>query len=85
MASGVPTVAFDYGAAREHLCDDCGRRVAFRDDAAFIVAAVELARDDTARHPMRTTARNAVEKLDPLSVCANFADLLGGLNASSAA
>ncbi len=85
MASGVPAVAFDYGAAREHLCDDCGRRVPFRDDAAFIAAAVELARDDDARHPMRTTARNAVEKLDPLSVCANFADLLGGLTARSAA
>ena len=85
MASGVPAVAFDYGAAREHLCDDCGRRVPFRDDAAFIAAAVELARDDDARHPMRTTARNAVEKLDPLSVCANFADLLGRLTARSAA
>ena len=85
MASGVPAVAFDYGAAREHLCDDCGRRVPFRDDAAFIAAAVELARDDDARHPMRTTARNAVEKLDPLSVCTNFADLLGRLTARSAA
>jgi glycosyltransferase involved in cell wall biosynthesis len=85
MASGVPAVAFDYGAAREHLCDDCGRRVPFRDDAAFTAAAVELARDESVRHPMRTTARNAVEKLDPLSVCVNFADLLGGLTARSPA
>ncbi len=84
MASGVPAVAFDYGAAREHLCDNCGRRVPFRDDAAFVAAAVELARDESVRHPMRTTARTAVEKLDPLSVCANFADLLGRLPARGA-
>lgn len=85
MASGVPAVAFDYGAAREHLCDDCGRRVPFGDDDAFIAAAVELARNEAVRHPMRTTARHAVETLDPLAVCANFADLLGALTARSAA
>jgi glycosyltransferase involved in cell wall biosynthesis len=85
MASGVPAVAFDYGAAREHLCDDCGRRIPYRDSAAFIAAAVELARDDAARRRMRTPARNAVAALDPSHVCANFAAVLGGLTAGSAA
>ncbi len=85
MASGVPAVAFDYGAAREHLCDRCGRRVPFDDADAFIAAAVELARDDAARRPMRTIARRAVETLDPVSVCANFAELLGALKARSVA
>ena len=85
MASGVPAVAFDYGAAREHLCDECGRRVAYPDSEAFIAAAVELARDDAARHPMRTLARSAVAALDPSHVCANFAAVLGGLKAGSAA
>jgi glycosyltransferase involved in cell wall biosynthesis len=44
LASGLPTVAFDYGAAREHLCDECGRRVPFGNADAFVVAARELAR-----------------------------------------
>jgi glycosyltransferase involved in cell wall biosynthesis len=44
LASGLPTVAFDYGAAREHLSDDCGRRVPFGNADAFVVAARELAR-----------------------------------------
>ena len=85
MASGVPAVAFDYGAAREHLCDHCGRRVPFGNAVAFVDAALELARDDMGRHRMRATARLAVEPLDPQSVCANFATLLGGLKSRSAA
>jgi hypothetical protein len=67
------------------LCDDCGRRVPYNDTGAFIAAAVELARDDAARHPMRTLARNAVAALEPSHVCANFAALLGGLKAGSTA
>jgi glycosyltransferase involved in cell wall biosynthesis len=47
MASGLPTVAFDYAAAAEHVRDDInGRKAPFGDEAAFIRAASRLARDD---------------------------------------
>jgi len=77
LASGVPTVAFDYGAAREHLTDACGQRVAFGDEDAFVDAACDLAarRDRSAR----AAARAAVAALDPSSVTASFADALAAL------
>lgn len=77
LASGLPTVAFDYGAAREHLCDACGRRVPRGDADAFVIAARDLARsvDDTMRH----AARDAVAALDPQSVADSFAAVLAEL------
>ncbi|MCB1089304.1 MAG: glycosyltransferase family 1 protein, partial [Verrucomicrobiae bacterium] len=43
MASGVPTVAFDYGAAREHITDPAlGRAVPCNDADAFVAAGVKL-------------------------------------------
>ena len=62
MASGVPTVAFDYGAAREHLRDGVhGAAIADGDDAGFIArrAAASAATTRCAR-AMRTAARDAV-------------------------
>lgn len=53
MASGVPTVAFDYGAAREHLRDgERGRLIPFGDARGFIDAAAALAVDAPARRDM---------------------------------
>lgn len=50
LASGVPVVAFDYGAAGRHLADGAGgRAVPFGDESAFIEAAVALARDESLR------------------------------------
>lgn len=79
MASGVPTVAFDYGAAREHLSDACGKRVPFGDEEAFIAAVAELAQNDGLRESMRTAARSAVADLNPRTVTASFAALIASL------
>ena len=79
MASGLPTVAFDYGAAREHLLDHCGRRVPFADVAAFITASVQLAAAHDVRRDMRHAARAAVAELNPHAVTASFSDLLANL------
>jgi glycosyltransferase involved in cell wall biosynthesis len=86
LASGVPVVAYDYGAAREYLRGaEAGASVAPRDREAFVAAAVGVA-DEIARAPgMRTRARAAVEGLDPASVAASFAELLGALSARRAA
>jgi len=87
LASGVPTVAFDYGAAREYLGDSCGRRVAFaRDDAmdaagAFVAAVCDLAGDADALAAKRAAARQAVAMLDQRAVIADFAHALAALGA----
>ncbi|MEP6938933.1 MAG: glycosyltransferase family 1 protein, partial [Rudaea sp.] len=52
LASGVPAVAFDYGAAREHLRESCGRAVRFGDEERFVRAALELLRGDVTRPEM---------------------------------
>ncbi|MBO9663490.1 glycosyltransferase family 1 protein [Dokdonella sp.] len=81
LASGVPVVAFDYGAAHEHIHEaDAGTRVALGDEAAFVAAASDLAeRVALAAAPLRRAARDAVATLSPTSVATHFADLLGDL------
>jgi glycosyltransferase involved in cell wall biosynthesis len=79
LASGVPIVAFDYAAAREHVNEDSGRRVAFANDEAFIDAARELACAPALANSMRAAARAAVAALDPRSVTASFAAVLAAL------
>ena len=79
LASGVPVVAFDYAAAREHANEHCGRCAAFGDENAFIRAARELASAPALANSMRDAARAAVAALDPRSVSANFAALLAEL------
>lgn len=79
MASGLATVAFDYGAAREHLRDGVhGASLPFGDETAFLARFLE-----TARSPrlgaMGAAARTAVEGLSPERVSRDFADLLAGL------
>ncbi|MFT4257539.1 MAG: glycosyltransferase family 1 protein [Pseudoxanthomonas sp.] len=78
MASGVPVVAFDYGAAREHLVDgEHGAAVA--DDEEFIASAVRLAREDRLRRTMGRAAHAAVQALGQEQVAADFDHLLAGL------
>ena len=77
MASGVATVAFDSGAAREHLADGVHGALATT-DADFLDAAVRLATDD-ALHAMGHAARAAVLRLRPEQVAADFDALLAGL------
>ena len=82
LASGVPTIAFDYGAAREHLRDGRdGAAVADSEeaDAAFVRAAVRIGADAALRAAMRLSARTAVDGLHPRRVAADFDALLQSL------
>ena len=80
LASGVPTVAFDYGAAREYLRDGIhGAALRDGDDAGFIDAVARLGRDDVLRGAMRMAARGAVAALRPDKVAEDFDALLQGL------
>jgi len=85
MASGVPTVAFNYGAAREHLLDgQHGAAVAMDDAEAFVQASLSMALDPERRQRMALQAREAVLPLSPLGVASQFASLLSGLGACAA-
>ena len=80
MASGVPTVAFDYGAAREHLRDGLhGAAIADGDDAGFIAAAARIGGGDVQRAVMGRAGRDAIDWLRPEQVAADFDALLQGL------
>ncbi len=80
MASSVPVVAFDYGAAHEHLRDgEHGAGIALGDDAGFIAAAAAIAGDDALRREMGRAARAAVQHLSPERVAEDFDRLLAGL------
>jgi glycosyltransferase involved in cell wall biosynthesis len=81
MASGVATVAFDYGAAKEHIDDGrTGRRIAPGDADAFVAAALDLARASDARRAMAAAGREAMLPLSPQSVTDHFAELLAALS-----
>jgi glycosyltransferase involved in cell wall biosynthesis len=80
MASGVPTVAFDYGAAREVLRDGVhGAAIADGDDAGFIAACSRIANDGTLRRAMGAAARDTVSGLRPDQVAADFDRILQSL------
>src|SRR3546814_9312876 len=77
MASGVPTVAFDYGATREHLRDGShGAAIALDDENGFIAATRHIGSDADLRFVMGTAARDAVARLRPDDVAAAFDDIL---------
>jgi len=78
MASGVATVAFDYGAARQYMRHGItGAAVA--DEEAFIDSAVRLAEDDALRHSIGQAASAAMKQLHPDRVVADFDDILQSL------
>jgi glycosyltransferase involved in cell wall biosynthesis len=80
LASGVPTVAFDYGAAREILRNDVhGAAIADGDDAGFINAVVRIGGDDLLRNAMRMACRDAVGALRPAQVAEDFDRILQSL------
>ncbi|TXK62085.1 glycosyltransferase family 4 protein [Alkalisalibacterium limincola] len=80
MASGVATVAYDYGAAREHIRDRInGRAIEVDAAAAFTRATVALASDDATRAQLARVGRHSVEGLCPASVSRQFEDILAGL------
>jgi glycosyltransferase involved in cell wall biosynthesis len=77
MASGLAVVAFDQGAAREHLADGIsGMRVPASDAQGFVSAAFALGIDEVLRGAMRQNARMAVAALAPDAVIADFESLL---------
>ncbi|MBB6598851.1 glycosyltransferase family 1 protein [Luteimonas sp. MC1825] len=77
MASGVATVAFNYGAAREHLRHGLhGAAPTPGDEDGFIGAACRIALEDDARREMGRRARAAVAPLRPASVAAEFDAIL---------
>ena len=77
MASGVATVAFRYGAAKEHIVDGVsGVAIEGRDDDAFVAAVCRLGTDDAARAAIAAEAREAVRKLRPAQVSADFDEIL---------
>lgn len=76
MASGVPTVAFDYGAAREYLRNAHGAAIGDGDDEGFVQACVRLGENDELRKAMGAAARQAVAALRPEQVAADFDELL---------
>lgn len=81
LASSVPTVAFDYGAAREYLRDGVhGAAIAPNEEGGFIAQCVRIAADDTIRESMRDAARQAVSLLRPEQVSADFDALLQQLS-----
>lgn len=92
LASGVPVIAFDYGAAREHLHETCaGRRVPRDDEVAFIEAACTMAAPVAHRLAsgecmhLRHVVRAGVAHLAPQRVSAHFAELLQELTTRKAA
>jgi glycosyltransferase involved in cell wall biosynthesis len=79
-------VAFDYGAAREHLTDGVhGAAIGAGDEAGFIAACARISADDLTRGAMRMATRQAVAALRPERVAADFDALLLGLAQSRAA
>lgn len=78
MASGLATVAFDYGAAREYLRDG-ENGAAVENDEQFIEAAVQLAADDARRREFGSSAARAMKRLHPQQVVAEFDALLAEL------
>lgn len=77
MASGLAVVAFDQGAAHEHIANGIGgMRVPADEPGAFIGATFALGVDDVLRGAMRQNARMAVASLAPDAVIADFESLL---------
>jgi len=77
MACGLAIVAYDRGAAHEHLADGIsGMRVPANDVKGFIGAAYALGVDEVLRDAMRQNARMAVAALAPDAVIVDFESLL---------
>lgn len=80
MASGLAIVAYDHGAAHEHLADGIsGMRVPVGAAGGFIAATFALALDAVLRDALRQNARSAVAALSPEAVIAEFESLLSRL------
>lgn len=73
MASGLPVVAYDYAAAREHIRHGENGMVApFGDSDAFIAQVVLTGRDMRLRQRIGAGARETAEQLDWAVICHQF-------------
>jgi glycosyltransferase involved in cell wall biosynthesis len=80
LSAGLPVVAYNEGAAREHLDDGVnGFRIASGDAAAFTAAAVKLAGDIDLIRKMSKAAVESVERLSPEAVIREFEHQLSQL------
>ncbi len=80
MASALVVVAYDYAAARMHITDgETGMLVPYgRSAAAFVDAAIRLAREPQALSRIRQQAREHAATLDWQRVVQRFAGILMG-------
>jgi len=77
MASGLAVVAFDDAAAREHIRQgENGVMAPPTDPAAFVRAAVDLAREPARAERLRGEARNTTLSIGWPAVTSRFATLL---------
>jgi glycosyltransferase involved in cell wall biosynthesis len=77
LASGLAVVAFNQGAAHEHIANGIsGMRVSADEPQAFISAVFALGVDDVLREAVRQNARIAVAALAPEMVIAEFESML---------
>ncbi|HMM57315.1 MAG TPA: glycosyltransferase family 1 protein [Rudaea sp.] len=77
MASGLGVVAFDRGAAHEHVANGIsGMRVPVDDAQGFVNAFVALGVDEVLRERVRENARLRVAPLAPEAVIGQFESLL---------
>lgn len=80
LSAGLPVVAYNEGAAREHLVDGVnGFRIPSGDAQAFTDAAVTLASDIGLIRHMGNAAVASVERLSPEAVIREFETLLSQL------
>lgn len=86
MASGLAVVAFDEGAAAEHIDNGRhGQRIALGNETAFIRASLVLAGDMTELRRLGCAARAKAEQLTPDAVARQFEWTLARLTDSAAA
>jgi glycosyltransferase involved in cell wall biosynthesis len=80
MASGLPVIAFDYAAAREHvLHGHSGLLAPVDDSSAFIAHAASLVAEPQSLPRLGAQARKTAEKVSWKSVLAEFELLLTGV------
>jgi glycosyltransferase involved in cell wall biosynthesis len=80
LSAGLPVVAYNEGAAREHLVDGVnGFRIASGDAEAFTAAAVTLAGNIDLIRSMSKAAVESVERLSPEAVIREFENQLSQL------
>ena len=80
MASGVATVAFDYGAAKEYIASGVhGITVPQHDENGFIEQAVRLAVDGELRRQLAASARIRIADSDPQTLARQFVQMMAEL------